>query len=51
MLNPYFNEEHNILREQVAKFVENEIVPNGEAWEEQGFVPRELLKQMGSLDC
>lgn len=49
MLNPYFNEEHNILREQVKKFVENEIVPNGEEWEKQGYVPRELLLQMGSL--
>lgn len=49
MLNPYFEEEHNMLREQVQKFVENEIVPYGEAWENQGFVPRELLHKMGDL--
>ena len=49
MLNPYFEEEHNLLRDQVRKFVEKEIVPHGEAWEEQGFVPRELLLKMGEL--
>ena len=49
MLNPYFEEEHTLLRDQVRKFVEKEIVPHGEAWEEQGFVPRELLLKMGEL--
>ncbi len=49
MLNPYFLEEHNLLREQVRRFVENEIVPNGEAWEKDGFVQRELLRKMGDL--
>ena len=47
--NPYFAEEHDMLREQVRRFVENEIVPNGEAWEEDGSVPRELLLKMGEL--
>lgn len=49
MNNPYFNEEHNILRDQIRKFVEKEIVPYGEAWEEQGAVPRDLLKKMGEV--
>ncbi|MBV1882109.1 MAG: acyl-CoA dehydrogenase family protein [Pseudomonadales bacterium] len=49
MINPYFDEEHNILRDQIRKFVAKEIVPFGEAWEEQGFVPRELLKKMGAV--
>lgn len=49
MLNPYFNEEHNMLRDQVRRFVENEIMPNGEAWEEDGCVPREILRKMGEL--
>ena len=49
MINPYFEEEHCLLRDQVRKFVEKEIVPNGDAWEEQGFVPRELLIKMGDL--
>ncbi|MDX1694108.1 MAG: acyl-CoA dehydrogenase family protein [Ketobacteraceae bacterium] len=47
--DPYFDEEHDMLREQVRRFVENEIVPNGEAWEEDGSVPRALLHKMGDL--
>ena len=49
MNNPYFLEEHDMLREQVARFVEKEIVPNGETWEKDGSVPRELLHHMGEL--
>ncbi|MCG8671844.1 MAG: acyl-CoA dehydrogenase family protein [Pseudomonadales bacterium] len=49
MKNPYFLEEHDMLREQVSRFVEKEIVPNGEAWEKDGSVPRELLHKMGEL--
>lgn len=49
MLNPYFEEEHNMLRDQVRRFVENEIAPHGDAWEEAGSVPRELLHKMGEL--
>lgn len=49
MQNPYFNEEHELLRQQVRRFVENEIVPNGDAWEADGCVPRELLQRMGEL--
>lgn len=49
MLNPYFAEEHNILRAQVRKFVETEIIPNADAWEEDGSVPRTLLHKMGEL--
>lgn len=47
--NPYFLEEHHMLREQVRRFVEKEIVPNGEAWEQDGCVPRELMLKMGEL--
>lgn len=49
MPNPYFLEEHHMLRDQVRRFVEKEIVPNGEAWEQDGCVPRELLLKMGEL--
>ena len=47
--SPYFSEEHEILRAQVRRFVETEIKPHALAWEEQGFVPREVLRRMGSL--
>ncbi|MBI3373640.1 MAG: acyl-CoA dehydrogenase family protein [Betaproteobacteria bacterium] len=38
-----------LLRETLRRFVENEILPRGSAWEQQGFVPREVLRKMGSL--
>jgi acyl-CoA dehydrogenase len=38
-----------LLRESVCRFVENEVAPHGATWEEQGFVPREMLRKMGGL--
>ena len=46
---PYFSSEHEILRMQVRRFVETEIKPHAQAWEDTGFVPRELLRRMGKL--
>lgn len=45
----YFREEHEILRKQVRRFVEEEVKPHGIAWEERGFVPRPVLRRMGEL--
>ncbi|HRF09554.1 MAG TPA: acyl-CoA dehydrogenase family protein [Xanthobacteraceae bacterium] len=45
----YFSEEHEQLRAQVRRFVENEVKPHGLAWEAQGFVPRHVLQKMGAL--
>jgi acyl-CoA dehydrogenase len=38
-----------LLRDSVRRYVEKEIVPKAPVWEEQGFVPREVLREMGSL--
>jgi len=47
------HEDHDdtfrLLRESIRRYVEKEIVPKGGAWEEQGFVPREVLQEMGRL--
>ena len=43
------NDTLRLLRESIRRFVEKEIVPQGHAWEEQGFVPREILRDMGKL--
>lgn len=48
-LSPFFTQDHELLRDQVRRFVEKEIKPHGVLWEEQGFVPREVLRRMGSL--
>jgi len=47
--SPYFSQEHEMLRAQVRRFVETEIKPKALAWEEQGYVPREVLRRMVSL--
>lgn len=43
-----FKEEHNIFRASVRKFMEREIAPFHEAWEEAGIVPRELWLKAGA---
>ncbi len=45
----YDRPEHEQLRSTVARFLAAAVEPHGEAWEEQGFVPREVLRKLGSL--
>lgn len=45
----YNSEELTLLRQTISRFVEQEVVPHGEQWEEDGMIPRETLKQMGGL--
>jgi acyl-CoA dehydrogenase len=44
----YESPEHELLRDQVARFIAREVEPHGAAWEEQGFVPRDVLRRMGA---
>jgi len=46
---PQLPEELRMLREQVRRFVEKEVVPHGEAWERDGKIPREIYRRMGAL--
>ncbi|RLB20716.1 MAG: acyl-CoA dehydrogenase, partial [Deltaproteobacteria bacterium] len=43
----YFGETHNMIRETVRKFVDREIRPYVEQWEEEGQFPREVYKKAG----
>jgi acyl-CoA dehydrogenase len=43
-----FSPEHEQFRDTVRRFVEREIVPHHERWEEQGKVDRELWTKAGS---
>jgi acyl-CoA dehydrogenase len=45
----HIGEEHRMLRAQVRRFVETEVMPNGLAWEKAGRVPREFHLKMGAL--
>ena len=47
--SPFFTEEHEMLRTAVRRFVDERVVPAAAAWEETGFVPREILREMGDL--
>ncbi|MGE0496231.1 MAG: acyl-CoA dehydrogenase family protein [Ramlibacter sp.] len=44
----YDNPDHELLRDQVARFIEREVEPHAAAWEEAGMVPREVLRRMGA---
>ncbi len=45
----YFTDEHHMLRQSVRRFVEREIAPFIQAWEEAGAFPRELYRRMAEL--
>jgi len=45
----YDRPEHDQLRATVARFLAEQVEPYGGQWEEQGFVPREVLRKLGGL--
>src|SRR5438045_5479460 len=46
----YFTEEHELFRQTVRRFVEEEINPYADQWEEEGIFPaHKLFKKMGDL--
>ncbi len=47
--SPYLGEEHEMLRAQIRRFVDDEVKPYAEAWEVDGMVPRAVLRKMGAL--
>ena len=47
--SPIFTEEHELFREQVRRFVDEEVKPHGDKWEAAGMVPRAVLRKMGQL--
>lgn len=45
----HFNEEHQALRETVRRFVDRELLPHVDAWEEAGEFPRALYGRAAEL--
>jgi acyl-CoA dehydrogenase len=45
----HFGEEHELLRTQLRRFVNEEIKPRALQWEQDGMVPRDVLRRMGEL--
>ncbi len=46
---PYFTEEHDMFRETVKQFVQTEIAPHAEEWDEEGIFPKEMFKMAADL--
>ena len=46
---PYFTDEHEMLRTTLRRFISERVLPQADAWEEAGMVPRDILRDMGSL--
>jgi acyl-CoA dehydrogenase len=48
MKRKWFTEDHRIFQESVRRFVEKEIVPHIDQWEEDKLVPREVWRRLGA---
>ena len=48
-MNYYFNEEHELFRESLQSFLEKEVRPHINTWEEERRVPKSIWKKMGDL--
>ena len=47
--NIYMTDELQAIYDLTVDFVGREVTPHGDRWEEDGKVPREVLRQMGAL--
>lgn len=45
----FLTEEHEMLRDQLRRFVTEKVQPHADQWEVDGAVPRDVLREMGSL--
>jgi acyl-CoA dehydrogenase len=45
----FLTEEHEMLRNQIRRFIDEKVKPKADHWEKNGFVPREILQEMGAL--
>jgi acyl-CoA dehydrogenase len=48
-VSPFFSAEHESLRDTIRRFIAERVLPQADAWEQAGFVPREVLREMGAL--
>jgi len=48
-MSQYYTQEHEAFRDQLRRFVDNEIMPNVDAWEEAGEIPREFFAKTAEI--
>ena len=44
-----FSEDLDMIRDQLRRFIETEVTAKADAWENDGMVPRDVLRRMGDL--
>ena len=44
-----FNSEHEIFRKNVARFMNEQVIPHDEKWQEQGYVDKKVWRDAGKL--
>jgi acyl-CoA dehydrogenase len=49
MPHSFFTAEHAMLRQAIRAFVEKEVVPNVDAWEDAGQIPKSFWRRLGEL--
>ena len=49
MKNYYFTEEHELFRQGLKDFLAKEVSPFIDTWEEQGKIPRDVIKKFGDM--
>ena len=49
MYDQFFTEEHQMFRESLRAFIDQEVHPNIDLWEEDRFVPRLIWEKMGDM--
>ena len=45
----FLGEDLGMVRQQVRRFVNEVIVPNGDEWEAKGEIPRQVFTQLGAM--
>ena len=45
----FFTEEHELFRQSLRAFIDKEVHPNIDQWEEERQIPRSVWKKMGDM--
>src|SRR6266508_360582 len=49
MMHRLFTQEHEMLRKRIRAFVEKEVTPHVQAWEDAGQIPKTFWRRLGEL--
>jgi len=49
MKNYYFTEEHELFRQGLKDFLQREVIPNIDKWEDEQRIPKEIWKKFGEM--